>query len=72
LRPISFSPTDWPFAAKRTARPDRREGVNRLLIILPMLGAQFGGNLNFISDTLAIATPAIINVILYVTGNGIA
>jgi hypothetical protein len=37
-----------------------------------MLGAQFGGNLNFISDTLAIATPAIINVILYVTGNGIA
>jgi hypothetical protein len=35
-----------------------------------MLGAQFGGNLNFISDTLAIATPAI--MILYVTGNGIA
>jgi Zn-dependent protease len=43
-----------------------------LLIILPMLGAQLGVNLNFISDTLAIATRAIINVILYLTGNGVA
>ena len=34
-----------------------------LLIILPMLGAQLGVNLNFISDTLAIVTRAIINVI---------
>ena len=42
-----------------------------LLIILPMLGAQLGGNLNFISDALAIATRAIINVIFYVTGNGV-
>ena len=42
-----------------------------LLIILPMLGAQLGVNLNFISDTLAIATRAIINVILYLTGNGV-
>jgi hypothetical protein len=40
-----------------------------LLIILPMLGAQLGVNLNFISDTVAIATRTIINVILYVTGN---
>jgi len=42
-----------------------------LLIIFPMLGAQLGVNLNFISDTLAIVTRAIINVILYVTGNGV-
>jgi hypothetical protein len=34
-----------------------------------MLGAQLGVNLNFISGTLAFATRAIINVILYVTGN---
>jgi Zn-dependent protease len=40
-----------------------------LLIILPMLSAQLGVNLNFISGALAIATRAIINVILYVTGN---
>ena len=40
-----------------------------LLIILPMLGAQLGVNLNFISGALAIATRAIISVILYVTGN---
>jgi Zn-dependent protease len=40
-----------------------------LLIILPMLGAQLGVNLNFISDTLAIVTRAIINAIIYITGN---
>src|SRR3984957_18557003 len=40
-----------------------------LLIILPMLGAQLGVNLNFISATLAIATRTIINAILYITGN---
>jgi len=34
-----------------------------LLIILPMLGAQLGVNLNFISGTLAIATRTIINAI---------
>jgi Zn-dependent protease len=38
-----------------------------LLIIL--LGAQLGVNLNFISRTLAIATRTIINAILYITGN---
>ena len=43
-----------------------------LLIILPMFSAQLGVNLNFISGALAIATRAIINVILYVTGNGVA
>jgi Zn-dependent protease len=41
-----------------------------LLIILPMLGAQLGVNLNYISSALAIATRTIINLILYVTGNG--
>ena len=40
-----------------------------LLIILPMLGAQLGVNLNYISGALAIATRTIINLILYVTGN---
>jgi Zn-dependent protease len=40
-----------------------------LLIILPMLGAQLGGDLNFISDTLPIVTRTIINVIIYITGN---
>jgi hypothetical protein len=40
-----------------------------LLIILPMLGAQLGVNLNFISGILAIATRTIINAILYITGN---
>ena len=38
-----------------------------LLIILPMLGAQLGVNLNFISDTLAIVTRTIINAIIYIT-----
>jgi hypothetical protein len=41
-----------------------------LLIILPMFGAQLGVDLNFISRALAIATRSIIDVILYVTGNG--
>jgi Zn-dependent protease len=40
-----------------------------LLIVLPMLGAQLGVNLNFISDTLAIVTRTIINAIIYITGN---
>ena len=40
-----------------------------VLIILPMLGAQLGVNLNFISGALAIATRTIINAILYITGN---
>jgi len=40
-----------------------------VLIILPMLGAQLGVNLNFISGALAIAIRTIINAILYITGN---
>ena len=40
-----------------------------VLIILLMLGAQLGVNLNFIAGALAIATPTIINAILYITGN---
>ena len=40
-----------------------------LLIILPMLGAHLGLNLNYVSGTLAIATRTIINAILYITGN---
>ena len=40
-----------------------------VLIILPMLGAQLGVNLNFISGALAIATRTIIKGILYITGN---
>jgi Zn-dependent protease len=41
-----------------------------ILIILPMFGAQLGVDLNFISRALAIATRSIIELILYVTGNG--
>jgi Zn-dependent protease len=40
-----------------------------LLIVLPMLGAQFGVDLNFISVGVARATRAIIGVILQITGN---
>ena len=40
-----------------------------LLIILPMLGAQLGIDLNFLSHVIAVATGAIINVIIHITGN---
>jgi Zn-dependent protease len=40
-----------------------------LIIVLPMLGAQLGVNLNIISRVLAISTNAIIEVILHLTGN---
>jgi Zn-dependent protease len=41
-----------------------------LLIVLPLLGAQFDLDLNFISIAVARATRAIIGVILQITGNG--
>jgi Zn-dependent protease len=40
-----------------------------LLIILPMLGAQVGVDLNFLSHLIAIATRAIIDTIIQLTGN---
>src|SRR6516165_2658691 len=40
-----------------------------LLIVLPLLGAQMGIDLSVISHALAISTRAIIEAILYVTGN---
>jgi len=40
-----------------------------LLIVLPLLGAQIGMNLNFISHAIAVATGAVVNVIVHVTGN---
>jgi Zn-dependent protease len=40
-----------------------------LLIVLPLLGAQLGVNLNVVSRVLAISTRAIIEAILHVTGN---
>ena len=40
-----------------------------LLIILPMLGAQLAIDLNFVSHLIAIATGAIIDTIIHVTGN---
>ena len=40
-----------------------------LLIVLPLLGAQLGINLNVVSRALAVATTAIIEVILHFTGN---
>jgi Zn-dependent protease len=41
-----------------------------LLIVLPLLGNQLGVNLNVISHVLAVATGAIVNLIIYITGNG--
>jgi Zn-dependent protease len=41
-----------------------------LLIFLPLLGAQFGLNLSFVSQLIALSTNAIIEVILRLTGNG--
>ena len=40
-----------------------------LLIILPLLGAQFGFDLDFVSVGIARATRAIISIILQITGN---
>jgi len=40
-----------------------------LLIVLPMLGAQFGVNLSIVSRVLAVSTGAIIDAILHLTGN---
>jgi Zn-dependent protease len=40
-----------------------------LFIVLPLLGGQLGINLNVVSGILAISTRAIIEAILYVTGN---
>jgi Zn-dependent protease len=40
-----------------------------LLIVLPLLGAQLGIDLSVISHVLAVSTRAIIETILYVTGN---
>jgi Zn-dependent protease len=40
-----------------------------LLIFLPLLGAQFGVDLGFVSHLISNATDAVIGVILRVTGN---
>jgi Zn-dependent protease len=40
-----------------------------LLIVLPLLGAQFGVDLNVFSRFLAASTGAIINTVLLLTGN---
>ena len=40
-----------------------------LLIVLPLLGAQLGIDLDVVSRALAISTGAIIEAILHVTGN---
>ena len=40
-----------------------------LLIILPMLGAQLGVDLNFLSRLIAIATNVIIEAMVHLTGN---
>jgi Zn-dependent protease len=41
-----------------------------LIIVLPLLGAQLGLNLDFISQIITRSTRAIIGVILYLTANG--
>jgi Zn-dependent protease len=40
-----------------------------LLIVLPLLGAQLGIDLNVVSRAVAISTSAVIEAILHVTGN---
>ena len=40
-----------------------------LLIILPMLGAQLGIDLNLVSHLIAVTTGVIIDAIVHVTGN---
>jgi Zn-dependent protease len=40
-----------------------------LLIVLPVLGAQLGVDLSVVSQVLAVATRAVVNVIVHVTGN---
>jgi len=40
-----------------------------LLIVMPIIGAQFGMNLSFVSRVISIATGAVIKVILLLTGN---
>ncbi len=41
-----------------------------LLIVLPMLGAQFGIDLSIVSRAIAIATGVVIEAVLRLTGNG--
>jgi uncharacterized membrane protein len=40
-----------------------------LLFILPMAGAQFGADLNIVSQVIASLTNSVIRVILRLTGN---
>ena len=40
-----------------------------LLFVLPILGAQFGMDLSFVSHFISIATGAVIKLILLLTGN---
>lgn len=40
-----------------------------LIIFLPLLGAQFGLNLSFVSQLIAHSTNAVVGVILWLTGN---
>jgi Zn-dependent protease len=40
-----------------------------LLIVLPVLGAQLGLELSFVTNVLSVATRAVINVIIQLTGN---
>jgi hypothetical protein len=41
-----------------------------VLIVLPLLGAQLGVDLSFVSHGLAAATNTVIGVIVRITGNG--
>ncbi len=40
-----------------------------LLIVLPLLGSQFGVNLGFVLHPISVATYAVIQIILRLTGN---
>jgi len=41
-----------------------------LLIVLPILGEQLGMNLNIITHAIAVATGAVVSIIVHLTGNG--
>jgi Zn-dependent protease len=60
-----------PAAARQFARlePFGIPILLGLLILLPMLGAQLGVNLSFISRILAVSTSAVLEVIVDLTGN---
>ena len=80
LQHVSYSATRWrthrrrraPGRLCRPACPLEPYGMLifiGLLFILPMLGAQFGADLNIVSQVIASSTGSVIRIILRLTGN---